>query len=141
MSISDIKVYVTMRGSNVKEFLISAAEHLLRRCESGFIFKVSKVERDGTICFFVRRHDFFLLEEFVKTRIDELRKGNPFIAHRNLIGISRDLMMDSLDSLLGKEITDDSLLLNDDDEIWHILGHSRCWDDVNKAFQRKNRKC
>ena len=50
------------------------------------------------------------------------------------------LMMDSLDSLLGKEITDDSLLLNDD-EIWHILGHSRCWDDVNKAFQRKSRKC
>ena len=74
MSISDIKVYVTMRRSNVKEFLISAAEHLLRGCESGFIFKVSKVERDGTICFFVRRHDFFLLEEFVKTRIDELQQ-------------------------------------------------------------------
>ena len=204
-SISDIKVYVTMRGPKVKEFLISAAEHLLRGCESGFIFKVSKVERDGTICFFVRRHDFFLLEEFVKAHIDELRKGNPFIAHRNLIGISRDLMdwhshnanqalllwdyfqtindrndidieeiyqmfilgwnsaleegniftkdfahataqlfvlmMDSLDSLLGKEITDDSLLLNDDDEIWHILGHSRCWDDVNEAFRRKSPKC
>ena len=51
------------------------------------------------------------------------------------------LMMDSLDSLLGKEITDDSLLLNDDNDIWDILGNSRCWDDVNEAFRRKSPKC
>ncbi len=201
-SISDIKVYVTMRGSNVKDFLISAIEHLMSKCDSGFAVKVSKVERDGTICFFMRRNDFFLLEEFVKSRMHELRKGNPFIAHRNLIGISRDLMdlyshnanqalllwdyfqtindrndidieemyqmfilgwnseleedniftkdfagstaqlfvlmMDSLDSLLGaKDITDDSLLLNDDRDIWSMLGSSKCWDDVNKAFNEK----
>ena len=92
VSFSDIKVYVTCRDSRVKELYIGAIRELMRNGKDGLTAKVSRVVRDETICFYLSRQDFFVLETYLKNKSDMLKKGNPFIAHRGLLGISRDLM-------------------------------------------------
>lgn len=199
-SISDIKVYVTTTGTAIKELYIGAAKEMIIHGNDGFTSMVSSVERDGTICFFVSHRDFYVLEKYLQQHTDKLKMGNPFIAHRGLLGISRDLMdsyshnaqqarmlwdyfqlvrceedvdiegmyqmfvlgwnaelaenepfrrhfenstaqmfvlfMDSLDVLLGyREISDDTLLLSDDRELWKELGCARCWEDVNRIHR------
>ena len=64
----------------------------MEKGQEGCIAKVSKMERDGTICIFLRRREFFVLEAYMKEHQAEIKKGNTFIAHRGLLGISRDLM-------------------------------------------------
>ena len=92
VSFSDIKVYVTCRDSRVRELYIGAIRELIHNGKDGLTAKVSRVVRDETICFYLSRHDFFVLETYLKNKSDMLKKGNPFIAHRGLLGISRDLM-------------------------------------------------
>ena len=47
------------------------------------------------------------------------------------------LIMDSLDVLLGKkQIDDGSLLLNDDLNIWYLLGNSWCWGDLRPQVHK-----
>ena len=91
-SFSDIKVYVTCRDSRVRELYVGAIRELMRNGKDGLTAKVSRVVRDETICFYLSRQDFFVLEKYLKNKSDLLKKGNPFIAHRGLLGISRDLM-------------------------------------------------
>ena len=194
-SLSKIKVYVTTKGHEVKELFIGAVERLMSEGNDGFEAMISKVERDGTICFFVGKQEFFILESYLNEHVDDLKKGNRYIAHRGMLGISRDLMdidshngqqaklisdyfdiitdpeeidieemyqmfvlgwngqlvednafskdfrnctaqmfvimMDTLDNLLGvAEINDNSLLLNDDKNIWQALANARCWGDL-----------
>ena len=196
--LSKIKVYVSIDGPYVKELFVGAVEKLIREGSDGFLAKISKVERDESICFYVKRNDFFLLENYLVEHSNQLRKGMPFVAHRGLLGISKDLMdidsynaqqarllwdyfqivacreeidveemyqmfvlgwnselsedslfdqhfsegtaqlfvlmMDSIDVLMEKKrIDDDSLLLNDDPEIWNMLAEARCWGDVGQS--------
>ena len=91
-SIFDIKVYVTTAETAVKDLYIGSAKELVLNGKDGFTSMVSRVQRDGTICYFVSRRDFFVLENYLQAHVNELRKGNPFIAHRGLLGISRELM-------------------------------------------------
>lgn len=47
------------------------------------------------------------------------------------------IIMDTLDVLLGyTQITDDTLLLSDSNDIWGILDSALCWEDVNKKYAR-----
>lgn len=72
-----------------------------------FFAKVSTRVRDDTICFYVCKNEFLILENYLRLHEDRLFNGNPFIAHRGLLGISRDLIdIDSYNAQLAKSWED-----------------------------------
>ena len=113
-----VKVYVTTTGSNVKDLFIGASEELIRSGTGGYTAKVSLLERNDTICFYLNHHDFFLLEEYMKKHADKLKYGNSFIAHRGMLGISRDLIdYDSHNAQQARLLWDYFQIIHDKDEI------------------------
>ena len=105
--ISNIKVYVTMKNEYVSDTFIELMEKLVKSAEDGFVVKVSKYYRDENFCFWVRKNEFYIIEEYFQKHKDRLRKGLPFIAHRSYLGFSHDLMdIDSHNAQQAKLIWD-----------------------------------
>ena len=66
----------------------------------------------------LKRNEFFLLEEYLNEHFANLRKGNPFIAHRGFIGISKDLLdVDSHDAQQAKLMWDYFQIVNGREDI------------------------
>ncbi len=58
------------------------------------------------------------MENYTKQHSDQLKRGNPFIAHRGLLGVSRDLIdLDSYNAQQAKLIWDYFGMVNDISEI------------------------
>ena len=112
--------------------LKSMLTELYFKAKSGYILKISKYYRDESACLWVRKNEFQVIRDFFKDKIKLLRRGLPFIAHIDGLGISHDLM-DTLGYITGRHrMTENSFLLSDDIDAWSLLAHSRCWGDLRK---------
>lgn len=117
-SFSKIKVSITTSDNAVKDLFTGAAKTLIKDGNDGFTAKISKIERDGTMVFFLSRRDFFLLENYMKDHSDQLKKGNPFFAHRGFLGISRDLVdLNSHNGQHAKMLRDYFGIIRNEDDI------------------------
>ena len=89
---SDIKVYITLKDKYFVSTLKSMLTELFFKAKSGYILKISKYYRDESACLWVRKNEFQVIRDFFKDKIKLLRRGLPFIAHIDGLGISHDLM-------------------------------------------------
>lgn len=95
-----IKMYISVPDDiHISKLFMDAVKALAEHGINSFTAKVSKIKRHDAICIWVSRHDFFLMEQFFKSREDEICRKLPFIAYRGNIGIGRE--MASWDSQSG----------------------------------------
>ena len=87
-----IKVYVSVRDiSQISKLFCEAVRLLLTCSDSRFHAKVSTEKRKDSMCFWVSRNAFDILEDYFKECGDVIEGAMPFIAYRGNIGISREL--------------------------------------------------
>ena len=87
-----IKVYVSLRDiSQIPKLFCGAVSQLLVYSDSRFHAKVSRVKRKDSMCFWVSRHAFFVLENYFSECKEVIGGTMPFIAYRGNLGISREL--------------------------------------------------
>ncbi|MEE5993859.1 MAG: AAA family ATPase [Oscillospiraceae bacterium] len=95
-----IKMYISVPDDvHISKLFTDAVRVLASQGVNSFTAKVSKFKRHDAICIWVSRHDFFLMEQFFKSRQNEICRKLPFIAYRGNIGIGRE--MASWDSQSG----------------------------------------
>ena len=95
-----IKMYISVPDDiHISTLFMDAVRVLADKGINSFTAKVSKYKRHDAICIWVSRHDFFLMEQFFKSREDEICRKLPFIVYRGNIGIGRE--MASWDSQSG----------------------------------------
>ena len=87
-----IKMYISVPDDfHISTLFIEAVNVLADQGVNSFIAKVSKYKRHDTICIWVSRHDFFLMERFFKLRENEICRRLPFIAYRGNVGVGREM--------------------------------------------------
>lgn len=87
-----IKVYVSLRDvSQISELFCEAVRLLLTYGDSCFHAKVSGVKRKDSMCFWVSKNAFDILEDYFTECGDVIEGAMPFIAYRGNLGISREL--------------------------------------------------
>ncbi len=87
-----IKVYVSLRDiSKLSKVFCETVRLLLVYSDSRFHAKVSRVKRKDSMCFWVSRHAFHILESHFSECSDVIGGAMPFIAYRGSLGISREL--------------------------------------------------
>lgn len=87
----NIKVYISTGSSKVKDLFLHLLEVLLDHVSSSFACKVARRMRKDSMCFWVSRQDFLLLEEEVKKSGATIVCDMPFLPYRGNLGISREL--------------------------------------------------
>ena len=87
-----IKVYVSVEDSSVaSEVFTGIVRLLLEKSDNRFHAKISRVKRRDSMCFWVSRYAFFLLEKYLAGEGNIVSGFMPFIAYRGKLGISREL--------------------------------------------------
>jgi hypothetical protein len=87
-----IKVYVSLRDiSKLSKVFCETVRLLLAYSDNRFHAKVSRVKRKDSMCFWVSRHAFHILESHFSECSDVIGGAMPFIAYRGRLGISREL--------------------------------------------------
>lgn len=87
-----IKVYISVDDiSRIPETYYAAVSLLLENSDNGFYSKVSTMKRTDSMCFWVSRHGFDLLENHFKDNSHVVGGALPFVAYRGKLGISREL--------------------------------------------------
>ena len=87
-----IKVYVSLRDiSKLSKVFCETVRLLLEYSDNRFHAKVSRVKRKDSMCFWVSRHAFHILESHFSECSDVIGGAMPFIAYRGRLGISREL--------------------------------------------------
>ena len=87
-----IKMYISVPDDiHISTLFMDAVKVLADKGINSFTAKVSKYKRHDAICIWVSRHDFFLMEQFFKSREDEICRKLPFIVYRGNIGIGREM--------------------------------------------------
>ena len=88
-----IKVYVSVdEPSCVMEIFSRTVKMLLEQSDNRFHAKVSRMKRKDSMCFWVSRYSYFLLEKFFEEEKHVIAGTLPFIAYRGKLGISRELV-------------------------------------------------
>lgn len=99
-SLMYIKMYISVPDDiHISTLFMDVVKVLADKGINSFTAKVSKYKRHDAICIWVSRQDFFLMEQFFKSREDEICRKLPFIVYRGNIGIGRE--MASWDSQSG----------------------------------------
>lgn len=87
-----IKVYVSLWDiSKLSKVFCETVRLLLAYSDNRFHAKVSRVKRKDSMCFWVSRHAFHILESHFSECSDVIGGAMPFIAYRGRLGISREL--------------------------------------------------
>lgn len=86
---SMVKVYASVRDGKVKDLFLGAVEYLILNGEIHFYSKVSEYMRNDSMCFWVSRKGFFLLEKYFSEK--DIVKSLPFTPYRGNLGISREI--------------------------------------------------
>lgn len=87
-----IKVYVSLWDiSKLSKVFCETVRLLLAYSDNRFHAKVSRVKRKDSMCFWVPRHAFHILESHFSECSDVIGGAMPFIAYRGRLGISREL--------------------------------------------------
>ena len=100
-----IKAYVSVEGTAVKDIFLGAVDALIKDGKHTFHSKVSNRKRKDSMCFWVSRHDFFVLEEYLKQHESKLVKSLDFVPYRGKIGITREFVDGSSESYNGELAT------------------------------------
>lgn len=90
ISSEHIKIYASTGNTCVKEMFLGAVKELFSHAENSFAAKVSKYMRKESMCFWVRRADLGLLENYFTGWSDALIENLDFIAYRGKLGYSRE---------------------------------------------------
>ena len=142
-----IKVYVSVDDEvRIPETFCQAVRLLLMEGSNRFHAKVSRVKRRDSMCFWISRNDFDLLEKYFADCRNITGGAMPFIAYHGKLGISRELAtFDSHNSLQAQLISSYFNSLDNVDEV--DLGEMysllvKAWNrelkeehPVRKAFQ------
>lgn len=111
----NIKVYISTGSSKVKDLFLHLLEVLLDHASASFACKVARRMRKDSMCFWVSRQDFSLLEEEVKKSGAAIVCDMPFIPYRGNLGISRELgYWDSHNQMQAQLIADYFAILPED---------------------------
>lgn len=86
-----IKVYVSLWDISKLSKVFCETVRLLAYSDNRFHAKVSRVKRKDSMCFWVSRHAFHILESHFSECSDVIGGAMPFIAYRGRLGISREL--------------------------------------------------
>lgn len=90
--LSMVKVYVSpAEMERAQELFDGAVRLLLSQQQERFHAKIARFQRNDSLCFWVSRQSFALLEEYFGERQQELVCPLPFIPYRGKLGISREL--------------------------------------------------
>lgn len=142
-----IKVYVSVGDvAQIPEIFCDAVRLLLMEGSTRFHAKVSRIKRRDSMCFWVSRNDFDLLEKYFADCRNITGGAMPFIAYRGKLGISRELAtFDSHNSLQAQLISSYFNSLDNVDEVdlgklYSLLlkawnGELKEGHPVRKAFQ------
>lgn len=142
-----IKVYVSVDDeARIPEIFCDAVRLLLMDGSTRFHAKLSRIKRRDSMCFWVSRNDFDLLEKYFADCRNITGGAMPFIAYRGKLGISRELAtFDSHNSLQAQLISSYFNSLDNVDEVdlgemYSLLlkawnGELKEGHPVQKAFQ------
>lgn len=130
-----IKVYVSLWDiSKLSKVFCETVRLLLAYSDNRFHAKVSRVKRKDSMCFWVSRHAFHILESHFSECSDVIGGAMPFIAYRGRLGISRELAtFDSHNSEQALLISSYFNLLEKEEDV----SLSRMYDLLIKAWNQE----
>ena len=87
-----IKVYISVDDiAQIPDMFCKIVSLLLEQSDNRFHAKVSRCKRKDSMCFWVSRLSYGLLEDCYKSRTDVISGALPFVSYRGNLGISREL--------------------------------------------------
>ncbi len=97
-----IKITVSVKDrTHIASFFNNALDYLLENAAESFHVKAAKTARMDNIHFWIDRNDFFAFEEYLNKYQDLLEDTLPFHAHRGKLGISREYLQLSHNSIFA----------------------------------------